>query len=82
MTPGQTLPNTGLSFPCRAVVDSALGTWAQLLGHVHPCRLDTVVLSEVSQTEEQTLYDIPYMWNLKRYDAKKLFYKTETDTHT
>ena len=24
-------------------------------------------------------YDIPYMWNLKRYDTNELTYKTERD---
>ena len=28
---------------------------------------------------EETLYDVPYMWNLKRNDTNKLTYKTETD---
>ena len=28
--------------------------------------LESVILSEVSQTEKEKSYDIPYMWNLKR----------------
>ena len=27
---------------------------------------EIVILSEVSQTEKEKSYDIPYMWNLKR----------------
>ena len=41
--------------------------------------LETVILSEVSQTERQISYDITYMWNLKYY-TDKLIYKTETDS--
>ena len=26
------------------------------------------------------MYDIAYMWNLKKYDTKDLVYKTETDS--
>ena len=29
-----------------------------------------------SDTEEEILYGIPYMWNLKRNDANELIYKT------
>ena len=32
-----------------------------------------------SDREEETLYDVPYMWNLKRNDTNKLTYKTETE---
>ena len=28
------------------------------------------------------MYDIPYMWNLKRKDTNELIYKTETDSQT
>ena len=45
--------------------------------------LDSVILSEVSQTREGEIsYDIPYMWNLKRNDTNELTYKTETDSET
>ena len=40
-----------------------------------------IILSEVSQTEKDTSYDITYMWNLK-YDTNELIYKTETDSQT
>ena len=35
-----------------------------------------------SETEEEILYDIPYMWNLKRSDTNDFAYKTETDSQT
>ena len=35
-----------------------------------------------SETEEEILYDIPYMWNLKRSDTIDFAYKTETDSQT
>ena len=41
---------------------------------------EMVILNEVSQTEKEKLYDIPYMWNLKRNDTNELIYKTETDS--
>ena len=45
--------------------------------------LDSVILSEVSQTREGEIsYDIPYIWNLKRNDTNELTYKTETDSET
>ena len=28
------------------------------------------------------LYDIPYMWNVKRNDTNELTYTTERDSHT
>ena len=34
--------------------------------------LEIVILSEVSQTEGEISYDIPYMWNLKRNDTNEL----------
>ena len=30
--------------------------------------LECIMLSKVSQTERQILYDITYMWNLKKYN--------------
>ena len=42
---------------------------------------EAITLSEVSQTERQIPYDIPYMWNLK-YDTNESMYKTETDSQT
>ena len=39
--------------------------------------LEMIILSEVSQTEEEILYDIPYMWNLKRSDTNDFAYKIE-----
>ena len=36
-----------------------------------------VILSEVSQTEIQILYDIIYMWNLKKNSVNELTYKIE-----
>ena len=44
--------------------------------------LEIVVLSEVSQTEGEISYDIPYMWNLKGNDTNELTYKTERDSQT
>ena len=41
--------------------------------------LETVILSEDSQTEK-VKYDMTYMCNLKEYDTKGLIYKTETDS--
>ena len=40
--------------------------------------LENVILSEVSQTEREILYDIPYMWNLKRNDTNELTRQKET----
>ena len=42
--------------------------------------LESVALSEVSQTEGEMSYDIPYMWNLKTNDTNELIYKTEADS--
>ena len=42
--------------------------------------LESVILSEVSQTEKEKYHDIPYMWNPKRSDANKLTYKTKRDS--
>ena len=38
------------------------------------------MLSEISQTDKEISYDIPYMQNLKRNDTNELIYKTETDS--
>ena len=38
--------------------------------------LEIVILSEMSDREGEILYDILYMWNLKRNDTKELTYKT------
>ena len=43
--------------------------------------LESIILSEVSQTEKDKYHDITYMWNLK-YDINKLIYKTEIDSQT
>ena len=42
--------------------------------------LESVILSEVSQTEKEKYHDIPYMWNPKRSYANKLTYKTKRDS--
>ena len=39
--------------------------------------LEIIILSEVSQTDRETPYDITYMWTLK-YDTNELIYETET----
>ena len=43
--------------------------------------LEIIILSEVRRRREIS-YDNPYMRNLKRNDANKLTYKTETDFQT
>ena len=35
-----------------------------------------------SDREGEILYDIPYMWNLKRNDKNELIYKTKADSQT
>ena len=42
--------------------------------------LESVILSEVSQTEGEISYDILFMWNLKRNDIDELTYKIERDS--
>ena len=44
--------------------------------------LEIVILSEVSQKEEEIFYNVPYMWNLKSNDTNELLYTTETDYRT
>ena len=41
--------------------------------------LDSIKLSEVNQGQ---IYDITYMWNLKKNDTNELVYKVETDSQT
>ena len=43
--------------------------------------LENIILSEVSQTERQILYDIAYMWNQKN-DTSESIYKTESESQT
>ena len=40
------------------------------------------MLSEISQTDKEISYDIPYMWNLKRNDTNELTYKTGRESQT
>ena len=44
--------------------------------------IEIVILSEVSQKEEEIFYNVPYMWNLKSNDTNELLYTTETDYRT
>ena len=39
---------------------------------------ETVILSEVSQTEKEKYHDIPYVWNLKGNDTNELTKQKET----
>ena len=41
---------------------------------------ESVILSEVSQTEKENYHDIPYRWNLKRNDTMNLLTK-QKQTH-
>ena len=42
--------------------------------------LESIILSEVSQTEKRQIsYDITYMWNLK-YDTNEPTYEAETES--
>ena len=41
--------------------------------------LESLTLSEVSQTEKDKYHDITNMWNLKK-NTKELIHKTETDS--
>ena len=38
--------------------------------------LESVILSEGSQTEREISYDMPYIWNLKGNDTNECTYKT------
>ena len=44
--------------------------------------LEYIMLSEISQRERQILYDITYMWNLKKkyMNYIKIYSKTEIDS--
>ena len=44
--------------------------------------LEIVILSEISQTDKEISYDIPYMQNLKRNDTNELTYETKRDSQT
>ena len=40
--------------------------------------LESVILRQVSQTEKEKYYDIPYMWNLKINSANELTKQKQT----
>ena len=40
------------------------------------------MLSEISQTDKEISYDIPYMQNLKRNDTNEFIYETEINSQT
>lgn len=42
--------------------------------------LEIDILGEVSKIEEEILYDIPYMWDLKRNDTNEPTKHKETHT--
>ena len=42
--------------------------------------LETVILSEVSQTEKDKYHDITYMWNLKKNHTNEPIYRTEIES--
>ena len=44
-------------------------------------QLEIIILSEVSQKEEQISHHINFLWNLK-YGTKEPVYKTEKDSET
>ena len=41
--------------------------------------LEIAILSEVSQTERE-IYEIAYMWNLKKKGTNELIYKIEVES--
>ena len=43
--------------------------------------IGNVILSEMSDRGGETLYDVPYMWSLKRNYTNELIYEKETDSH-
>ena len=43
--------------------------------------LEIVILSEVSQTESDILYDIVYMWNLKKKMIQMNLFTKQKQTH-
>ena len=43
-------------------------------------KLQSVILSEVSQTEKEKYHDIPYMWTLRRNDTDELAYRADSRT--
>ena len=44
--------------------------------------IDLGMSYRVKSGREGKIYDIPYMWNLKRNDTEELTYKTEKDSQT
>ena len=46
-----------------------VGTWMDL---------ETIILNGLNHREEDTVYDIPYMWTLKRNDMNELAKQKET----
>ena len=46
-----------------------------------PMDLDTIILSDISQTEKDKSYNIIYRWNLK-IDTNELTYKSDTESQT
>ena len=44
--------------------------------------LESVILSKMSDREEEVSYNIPYIWNLKRNDTHEFIHNTEKDSQT
>ena len=44
--------------------------------------LEIVILSKMSDREEEVSYNIPYIWNLKRNDTHEFIHNTEKDSQT